>query len=78
MAHHRSPEGPVNILAIPVGEEAAEPQDFLVRKFAKMASMFSPDPRYVAYVSNESGQREVYIRPRSRTLTTKSVMSAAR
>jgi hypothetical protein len=63
MVHHRSPEGPVNILAIPVVEEAAEPQEFLVRELGEMASMFSPDGRYVAYVSDESGQREVYIRP---------------
>ena len=63
MAHHHPPEGPVNILAIPVGEEASEPQDFLVREFGEMGAMFSPDGRYVAYVSDESGQQEVYIRP---------------
>ena len=63
MAHHHPPQGPLNILAIPVGEEASEPQDFLVREFGEMGAMFSPDGRYVAYVSDESGQREVYIRP---------------
>ena len=62
-AHHHSPEEPINILMVPVGEEASEPQDFLVREFDELGSMFSPDGRYVAYVSEESGQREVYIRP---------------
>ena len=62
-AHHHSPEGPVNILMIPVGEEGSAPQDFLVREFAEEGSVFSPDGRYVAYWSNESGEGEVYIRP---------------
>ena len=63
MAHHHSPEGPQNLLAIQVGEEASEPQGFLVREFNDNGAMFSPDGRYVVYVSDESGQREVYIRP---------------
>ena len=60
--HHHSPEGPVNILMVPFGEDSSEPKDFLVRDFGEMGTVFSPDGRYVAYVSNESGQAEVYIR----------------
>ncbi len=31
--------------------------------FNEQAAKFSPDGRYVAYVSNESGQFEVYVQP---------------
>ncbi len=31
--------------------------------FNQYVPRFSPDGRYVAYVSNESGQNEVYVRP---------------
>ncbi len=31
--------------------------------FGEYVPRFSPDGRYVAYVSNESGQREVYVQP---------------
>jgi Tol biopolymer transport system component len=40
-----------------------EAHSFLQTPFGELAAKFSPDGRYVAYVSNESGQREVYVRP---------------
>ena len=40
-----------------------EPHPFLQTPFEEQAAMLSPDGRYVAYVSNESGQNEVYVRP---------------
>ena len=43
------------------GELAPEP--WLDRPFQDNGAVFSPDGRYVAYVSGESGQREVQIRP---------------
>ena len=40
----------------------SEPQPFLNSKFDERAPVFSPDGRFMAYVSNESGRREVYLR----------------
>ena len=40
-----------------------EPHAFLHTPFNERAAKFSPDGRYVAYVSDESGQWEVYVRP---------------
>jgi Tol biopolymer transport system component len=40
-----------------------QPRPFLVDRFDKWAPRFSPDGRWVAYVSNESGRQEVYVRP---------------
>ena len=39
------------------------PSPFLVSPFDERAGTFSPDGRFIAYVSNESGQYEVYVRP---------------
>ena len=35
--------------------------DYLVADFAQIGAAFSPDGRYVAYTSNESGTREAYV-----------------
>ena len=40
-----------------------EPESFLETAFDEHAAKFSPDGRFVAYVSDESGQDEVYVRP---------------
>ena len=39
------------------------PQPFLRTRFTEVGSKFSPDGRWIAYVSDESGQYEVYVRP---------------
>ena len=39
------------------------PQLFLRTRFTEVGSKFSPDGRWIAYVSDESGQYEVYVRP---------------
>ncbi len=39
------------------------PAPFLATPFEELAPTFSPDGRWIAYVSDESGQREVYVRP---------------
>ncbi len=36
---------------------------FLATKFDERAAKFSPDGRYVVYISDESGERQVYVRP---------------
>ena len=38
-------------------------QPFLRTRFTEAAPRFSPDGRWIAYVSDESGQYEVYVRP---------------
>ncbi len=43
------------------GEE--EPVHFASTPFAEHSGRFSPDGRWIAYVSNESGRPEIYIRP---------------
>ena len=40
-----------------------EPHPFLQTPFNQFVPRFSPDGRYVAYVSDESGQLEVYVQP---------------
>ena len=40
-----------------------EPVPFLQTSFSERAAKFSPDGRFVAYVSDESGRNEVYVRP---------------
>ena len=44
-------------------EGGFEPLTFLQTEFNETAPQFSPDGRFVAYCSNESGRFEVYVRP---------------
>jgi len=49
-----------DIWMLPLG---SEPLSFLTTSFDERAAMFSPDGRWLAYVSNESGRDEVYVQP---------------
>jgi serine/threonine-protein kinase len=40
-----------------------QPEPFLRTQFDERAPMFSPDGRWIAYASNESGAQEIYVRP---------------
>ena len=40
-----------------------EPIPFLVTSFDERAARFSPDGRFIAYQSSESGRNEIYVRP---------------
>jgi serine/threonine-protein kinase len=40
-----------------------EPIPFLVTSFQEGAATFSPDGRFLAYISDESGKNEVYVQP---------------
>lgn len=40
-----------------------EPRPFLQTKFDELHPRFSPDGRWIAYTSNESGQFQVYVQP---------------
>ena len=45
------------------GWKAGTPTPFLNSRSAEMEATFSPDGRFVAYHSDESGQDEIYVRP---------------
>ena len=40
-----------------------DPVPFLETRFQEHSARFSPDGKWIAYVSDESGQREIYIQP---------------
>ncbi|MDP2320810.1 MAG: hypothetical protein Q8O42_15900 [Acidobacteriota bacterium] len=45
------------------GWQPGKPTVFLNSPFNETEPMFSPDGRWLAYVSNESGRNEIYVRP---------------
>jgi eukaryotic-like serine/threonine-protein kinase len=46
-----------------VSPASARPIPFLQTEFDEIMGQLSPDSRWMAYTSNESGQREVHVRP---------------
>jgi Tol biopolymer transport system component len=64
--HKFSDSGPTNtgydIFVLPLGG-ARTLRPFLQTKYAESSAAFSPDGRWVAYISDESGRREVFVRP---------------
>ncbi len=44
-------------------EGERQPRPFLQTQFHEAAAVFSPDGNWLAYVSNESGQNEIYVQP---------------
>ncbi len=50
-----------DIYALPV-EDGGEPWHYLNEPFEELSPALSPDGKWVAYVSNESGQDEVFVR----------------
>jgi Tol biopolymer transport system component len=53
------------VLPLEGGAKAAEakPQPFLDTRFTRYDSQFSPDGKWVAYQSNETGRNEIYVVP---------------
>jgi serine/threonine-protein kinase len=51
------------IWVLPVDGQPATPKLFLESRFFLSHAEFSPDGRWIAYTSNESGGREVYVQP---------------
>jgi len=45
------------------GWKAEEPKPFLNTNFSEVDPVFSPDGHWIAYLSNESGTNEIYVRP---------------
>ncbi len=54
--------GPYEILA-PLGSGGRKPTPFLNTRFLERDAQFSPDGRWIAYISDESGRDEVYVAP---------------
>jgi Tol biopolymer transport system component len=58
-----------DIMTLPIagddksGWKPGEPKPFVNSTFSEMFPAFSPDGRWLAYMSNESGNYEVYVRP---------------
>ncbi|MFC1639208.1 LpqB family beta-propeller domain-containing protein [Gemmatimonadota bacterium] len=51
-----------DILALPLGGDSV-PRALVATAAEELSPSLSPDGRWLAYVSDESGQREVYVRP---------------
>lgn len=64
LAFHHHPPGlaPNEILVIVPDDPAPKPTPLVQGKFPAEDAVFSPDGRYVAYLSAESGNREIYVR----------------
>jgi len=70
LAYHEShPETGFDISTLPldtsdpVHPKAGKPEPFLGTPSDELVPMFSPDGRWIAYRSNESGTNEIYVRP---------------
>ena len=61
--HQHSPSG-IDILMIPQGDADRTPRPFLVSgQYNQDEAQFSPDGRFVAYLSTRTGENQVYVRP---------------
>jgi len=58
----RDPKTGGDLWVLPL-EKGQKPYEFLKTRFEERAAQFSPDGRWVAYSSDESGQMEIYVRP---------------
>ncbi len=58
----RSPASGGDIWILPL-EGDRKPQVFLKTPFNETGPVFSPDGRWLAYRSNESGRQEIYVQP---------------
>jgi serine/threonine-protein kinase len=59
---NRSERDQFDIWLLPMEEPPGDPVPFLVSEFNEISPAFSPDGRWLAYVSGEAGQAEVFIR----------------
>ncbi len=54
------PKTGLDLWSLPIGEES-KPTKFIVTSYNEFAPKFSPEGKWIAYVSDESGQNEVYV-----------------
>ena len=59
----RHPETGWDIQVVPTGDQVGEASPFLKTDFNEFDAKFSPNGKWIAYVSDESGGNEVYVRP---------------
>ena len=58
----RDPQTDWDLWVLPLDDDP-KPWLFLKTNFIETWAQFSPDGRWVAYMSNESGRFEIYVRP---------------
>ena len=69
LAYRESHSDGIDILTLPLDTsdpdhpKPGNPEPFLVSPSDKLVPMFSPDGRWIAYRSNESGRFEIYVQP---------------
>lgn len=61
--HHVPGTAPNEILTITPEDPASKPTPLVQGGFSAEDAVFSPDGRYVAHLSADSGRREIYVRP---------------
>ena len=59
--HSRAERPERDLWYVPLGEDSPEPVRLLQSAYNDASPQFSPDTRYVAYVSDQSGRVEVYV-----------------
>ena len=59
----------------PVNSSGNQPQPYLKTEFNETQGRFSPDSRFVAYASNESGRYEIYVQAFPAALGSKTIIS---
>ncbi len=52
-----------DIWRLPVGTDGGDPEPFLATSASEIDARYSPDGRWVSYVSDQSGQYQIYLRP---------------
>ncbi|HUQ98466.1 MAG TPA: protein kinase [Gemmatimonadaceae bacterium] len=57
------PVGARDIYAVPLEGSDRRPRPVMTTEFDELAPRLSPDGKWIAYVSNESGRYDVYVRP---------------
>ena len=62
LAFEMEPTSTRDIWFLPL-EGDRKPTPFFLTPFDESAAKFSPDGRWIAYASNESGRREIYVQP---------------
>jgi Tol biopolymer transport system component len=58
-----SSNGKKDLWVLPVGSGDQKPIPFLKTEFEELHGQLSPDSAWMAYASDETGPREVYVRP---------------